>query len=122
MRKIQARGFSDGDAGLVLDRLERDGALDERRLAEQYVSERAHKGFGPLRIRAELREKGLADDLIGRYLHPFDEAWSEYLARAHERRFHAGQPIDRSDYAKQARFLEQRGFPVDAIRRFLKIQ
>lgn len=120
MRKIRARGFLADDAEGVLDRLERQGALDESRLAERYVAERAEKGFGPNRIRAELREKGVAEALVERQLSLMDDAWPDCLARAHERRFRAGLPTDRSEYAKQARFLEQRGFSADAIRRFLR--
>jgi regulatory protein len=34
-------------------------------MAEAYVAGRLRKGFGPLRLRQELRERGLDDDLIG---------------------------------------------------------
>lgn len=120
MRKLRARGFERGDIDPVLDRLGREGALDAGRFVEHYVAERAEKGFGPLRIRAELREKGLAEDLIDRQLGNMQDAWSDYLANAHERRFRGCLPADRSALGKQVRFLEQRGFPTEAILRFLR--
>ncbi|NEX21772.1 regulatory protein RecX [Thiorhodococcus mannitoliphagus] len=120
MRKIQARGYGADDAEVVLDQLEREGALDAGRLVEHYVSERAAKGFGPLRIGAELRVKGLADDLIDGQLSAMQDAWPQYLAKAHERRFRGCRPVDRAELAKQARFLDQRGFPTETVLRFLR--
>ena len=119
-RKLQARGHSAEAIGGALERLIDDGALDEARLAAHYVAERAAKGFGPQRIRAELRDKGLAADLIERHLQPTHDTWPELLAQTHARRFGPSPPSDHSDYGKRARFLEQRGFTPDAIRRLLR--
>ncbi len=120
-RKLAARGLDPDAVGAALDRLAAEGALDEARLAGHYVGERAGKGFGPVRIRVELREKGLAEALIDRYLEPMSEEWPACLARAHDRRFGQTPPADRADYAKRARFLEQRGFTPDSIRRLLRL-
>lgn len=119
-RKLHARGFEPTLVERVIDRLARAGALSEARLVERYVAERVRKGFGPLRIRAELREKGLPDVLIEPQLEEMQGAWPEHLAVAHDRRFGAGPPTDRADYARRGRFLEQRGFPPEMIRRYLR--
>lgn len=119
-RKLGGRGFAQDDIAAALDHLIATGALDEARLAEHYVAERMGKGFGPLRIRAELREKGLANELVERCLEPLREVWPTCLANACERRFGAAPPVDRAEYARRARFLEQRGFSTDSIRRFLR--
>jgi len=120
-RKLGARGLAPEAIAGALDRLIDAGALDESRLAAHYVAERAAKGFGPLRIRAELRAKGLADSLIDRHLQPMNDLWPEVLERTHVRRFGQSQPSDRSDYARRARFLEQRGFTPDSIRHLLHL-
>lgn len=104
----------------MIDRLAREGALDEARLAEHYVAERAGKGFGPLRILAELREKGLPEDLITPHLQGLEGFWRDALAAVHDRRFGPDRPSDRADYARRGRFLEQRGFPPEMIRRYLR--
>lgn len=119
-RKLGARGFDPALVDGVIDRLTRSGALDESRLAEHYVAERSGKGFGPLRIRAELWEKGLPEDLFDPYIAALEAVWPDYLAAVGERRFGPGQPVDRADYARRARFLEQRGFPPEMIRRYLR--
>lgn len=118
--KLAARGFDTADIDAALDRLMAEGSIDESRLAEHYVAERVGKGFGPLRIRGELREKGLADELIDRHLEPLRDDWADALAAVHDRRFGNEPPTDRTDLGRRARFLEQRGFPTDSIRRFLR--
>lgn len=118
-RKLRARGYDPTPVEAVLERLAKVGAIDESRLAELYVAERVRKGFGPLRIRGELWEKGLSEEFFDPYLDALEGAWPEHLASAHDRRFGPGLPVDRDDYLRRARFLGQRGFPAELIRRFL---
>ena len=119
-RKLSGRGFARETLDAVLDHLVAEGSINEARLAERYVDERVGKGFGPLRIRGELREKGIEDDLIQRALEPMRDAWPDCLAAADDRRFGGEPPVDRADSGRHARVLEQRGFPADLIRRFLR--
>lgn len=119
-RKLRARGFDDAGITQALDRLVADGALDEERMVEQYVAERAAKGFGPLRIRSELYEKGLPDTLVDPHLDAMRDDWAAYMAEIYDRRFGSAPPADRPEYARRGRFLEQRGFPPEMIRRFLR--
>jgi regulatory protein len=119
-RKLEARGFGAAEIAQALDRLDAEGALDETRLAEQFIAERAARGFGPLRIRAELLRKGLSDDLIDPHLHAMRDDWGDYMAELYDRRFGSEPPPDHAEYVRRGRFLEQRGFPPEMIRRFLR--
>jgi regulatory protein len=119
-RKLSGRGFELAAIAPVLAQLEAHDYLNETRLAERYTAERRNKGFGPLRIRAELRDKGVAEELIDAALAPHRETWAECLATLYARRFDDTPPCDRADYGRRARFLEQRGFSPDAIRRVLR--
>jgi regulatory protein len=119
-RKLATRGCDGEFIAAALDRLTADGSIDEARLADHYVAERVGRGFGPLRIRAELREKGVAEDLIERSLALLCDQWPTCLASTHDRRFGSEPPADRAEFGKRARFLEQRGFSTDSIRRFLR--
>lgn len=118
-RKLAARGFAEDRVGSTLDALAEAGLLDEGRLAEAYVAERLHKGFGPLRIRQELRGKGLSDDLIEPHLRLSQGDWLELIAAAHDKRFGAIAAADAHERGRRGRFLEYRGFPADLIARFL---
>lgn len=119
-RKLVTRGYQAADIDVALEQLVAEGAINESRLAEYYVAERVGKGFGPRRIRGELREKGLADALIEQHLEPLRNDWPDHLAAAHARRFGHEPPADRAEFGRRARFLEQRGFSTDLIRRLLR--
>ncbi|MBV8144108.1 MAG: RecX family transcriptional regulator, partial [Gammaproteobacteria bacterium] len=62
--RLKRQGFdAAAAAGAVADLL-RDAVLDDARCAENYVAYHAGRGHGPVRIAAELRRRGLADELI----------------------------------------------------------
>ncbi|MBK1694462.1 RecX family transcriptional regulator [Chromatium weissei] len=120
MRKLMQRGFVEMAIQPVLNQLEAQGFINESRFAEHYAAERANKGFGVLRIRSELHERGLSATLIEQALEPMKNDWAELLTAAYHRRFNDALPTNRADYGRRARFLEQRGFPTNLIRRFLR--
>jgi regulatory protein len=103
----------------VIEALVANELLSEERLIAAYVAERLDKGFGPLRIRAELREKGLSDERVQPYLELDDQTLSDCLTQAYRKRFGETEAEDRREQAKRARFLEYRGFPSRVIARFL---
>ncbi|MGD2081826.1 MAG: regulatory protein RecX, partial [Chromatiales bacterium] len=108
-RKLLAKGGEAADVDVLLDRLEHDRLLDDRRFVEEYVDGRRRRGFGPVRVRAELRERGVAEALIAELLDEDGEGWAEALRAAHGRKFGNAPPADMRDLARRARFLEYRG-------------
>jgi len=118
-RKLSDRGFSQQAIHEVLEALAADGLLSEARLAEAYVAERIRKGFGPLRVREELRRKGLGDEQIDPYIHKMNDQWQLQLVAVHNRRFGAEPAVDPKEQARRARFLEARGFPAALVRRLV---
>lgn len=118
-RKLLKRGYPAPAIDAVLEALVADDLLSEERLVSAYVAERLGKGFGPLRIRYELREKGLSDAKIEPHLDLGDEALFECLRQTYRKRFGDAGFDDRREQAKRSRFLEYRGFPQRLIARFL---
>ena len=117
-RKLMTRGCAETVAEAVLNSLEDAGYLSDERYAEVYVRTRAEKGYGPLRIRAELRERGVAESVIDDCLAAHHGAWSAHLARVYAKRFkRAG---DFAERARQARFFQSRGFTLEQIRAVLE--
>jgi len=102
----------------VLDQLERSGLLSDARFAEAWVSSRAAR-HGDARLRHDLRARGLGEEAIAAAL-PADAGGEIARAREVWRRKFAALPADRADYARQARFLQGRGFSSDIIRKVLK--
>jgi regulatory protein len=118
-RKLYRRGYPADAVDPVLDALEADGLLSEARLLAAYVTERLDKGFGPLRIRAELQAKGLSDAAIDPHLQLEDARCLSLMRVVDAGKFGASPPHDRQTLAKRARFLEYRGFPAHLIARVL---
>jgi len=102
----------------VLQDLEQQGLQSDARFAEQYVHSRRNKGYGPLRIRLELVERGIADELISTWLDA-DLDWRRVMLEVAERKFGVSPPADRKELAKRGRFLSCRGFPSWMISEYL---
>jgi regulatory protein len=67
--QLSKRGYPDDVSTRVLDRLAKAGLIDDADFAEQWVrSRREHAGKGRKVIAAELRTKGVADDVIAEAL------------------------------------------------------
>lgn len=117
-RKLRQRGYPEAAVETVIESLVANELLSEERLVDAYVAERLSKGFGPLRICAELRDKGVADALIQPHLDLDDQTLIGCVARAYEKRFGDDLVADRKEQARRSRFLEYRGFPSRLIAQF----
>lgn len=93
--------------------------LSDERLAEVVARSRRRRGYGPMRIRKELEQKGLADEAIERWSDARSKDWLAELERVRLRKFGARPPGDFAERAKQARFLQQRGFTYEQIQQAL---
>ena len=100
----------------VLDALEARGFLSDERFTEQYVGSRLDRGQGPLRIREELRRRGIDGTAATEAIERDDGFWSEQASRARRKRFGEAMPADYREWVRQARFLERRGFTTEQIR------
>lgn len=96
--------------------LVQEGFLREERYAEQFVTQRAGRGRGPVRIRMDLREKGVDGEAIDQAFENAETDWVAAAREARRRKFGAALPADIRERARQARFLRYRGFSPDQIR------
>lgn len=103
----------------VLDELEHDGLLSDRRFAEAFVRYRAGRGQGRARIRYDLRSKGVSDELVSSALQAEPVDWYELACDVLAKRFGRSVPEDYAERAKRMRFLQQRGFSSDEIQHAL---
>ena len=105
----------------VLVDLASSGLLSDERTATSYL--RGHGArFGVAKLKQTLRSKGADDDTIAAALE--NAELPDELERARAlwlRKFHIA-PQDQREWARQARFLQSRGFSSDVIRRLLKKQ
>ncbi|MGE8451036.1 MAG: recombination regulator RecX [Pseudomonadales bacterium] len=118
-RKQRQRGASPEMIEAALDRLTEEGLLSESRYLESFVSYRARSGYGPMRIREELSQRGLQRGDIDLALRECGIDWQEQLRDVWQRKFAGQLPVDARERAKQGRFLSYRGYSMDMIGRLL---
>lgn len=103
----------------LLDQLETSGWLSDARMANAYVRTHARR-FGRERLINELKQRGIRPALIDESLQ--QEELASEIQRAQQvwrSRFHQA-PQDGREWARQARFLQARGFATTLIRQLLK--
>lgn len=110
LRKLRQRGASVDLAEIELDRLQEEGLLSDARFCEAYVHARSQRGYGPVRLREELRQRGVADLLIDQQLHSAERDWAALARTAFAKRFPEGPAADMKERARQQRFMQYRGF------------
>lgn len=111
-----------GDAEAVEDamaRMDELGLVDDRRYAEAWIRGKAAR-FGAARLRHDLAQRGIDQDTIEAALQA--EQPDSELDRAREiwRARYGESPADRREWARQARFLQSRGFSSSIIAKLLK--
>lgn len=116
-RKLQPHADDPAEIAPLLDALEKEGWLSTERFAQSLVHRRAGRQ-GAARIVQELRQHGVADEQIAQLRGDLRATEYQRALEVWRKRF-AARPTDRTEYAKQARFLAGRGFAHDAIRRVL---
>ena len=118
-RKLLDRGFEVALLAHTLDRLAAEGLLEESRFVASFIHARARKGHGPARIRGELAQRGIDDAQARAGLAAADCDWQALCAEARIKRFGAAPPEDFKARARQAKFLQYRGFDADQVRAVL---
>ncbi len=99
----------------LVDQLRTEKLLDDRRYTENFVAYHAARGQGPLRVRADLRRKGLEGLLVEECLGAYPD-WIVHLRKARQKKFGAPAPGNYADKQRQSKFLGYRGFTGAQIR------
>ncbi len=98
------------EIAVVLDELEGEDLLSDKRFTESYIRQRVGKGYGPDRIRQELRQKGVDGESLEIALEDADVDWVAQAAEVRLKKFGSSSPTDFKEKARQMRFLNYRGF------------
>lgn len=117
-RKLIEKGHAREEVDSLLQKLVDQRLLNDARFAEGFVRSRIAKGYGPIRIAAELAQRGVAEELIEQQIEGFD--WLEYAHDVRQKRFGKKTVKDFAEQAKEMRFLQYRGFTVEQIRKIYK--
>ena len=107
--KLINRFESQEEINLTLDKLEGKNLLSDSRFAEEYVQARRKKGFGPIKISAELEKRGVYETLISQEIDKFDD-WEKIAELSFKKKFPDGVSKDFRKLQKQKNFLSNKGF------------
>jgi len=120
LQKLKQRDHDADEIGLVIEQLQADNLQSDARFAESFINQRVNSGRGPVKIRHELRQKGVAEDLTESLLAPFADQWQDLMIEQRIRKFGSDIPTDYAQKMKQARFLQNRGFSPESVMRLFR--
>ncbi len=116
-QKLKTYASETDDISALIADFQSRSWLSDARYAEQMVHARQAK-FGASRVAHELREKGVSDDLVAEAVAGLQVNEVERASEVWRKKFKAA-PATREEWAKQARFLQSRGFTFDVIKKIL---
>ena len=121
--KLRKR-FTDSDEQIIeeVNRLRSEGLQSDYRMASDYVHFRSKKGLGPKKIKAELRLKGISDNLLEQVFSESSVDWESVLENVINKKMsQGGFALDTFEAKhKVMTFLQKRGFEPDQIRDFIR--
>jgi len=115
IRKLGDKGFERDVAEQAVAQLTADGLQSDQRFADSFVQSRINQGKGPLRIHADLGQRGIATGLIDEILEAAGEDWYALAKETRAKKFGRSRPVEFPEKARQMRFLQYRGFEPDQI-------
>jgi regulatory protein len=118
LRKLAPHGTPD-EIDAVITQLQSVGLQSDTRFAEAFLRSKSGR-LGPARLRQTLRQKGIDAETVSEQLEAADLPDEIDQARAVWARKFGCAPADAKEWAKQARFLQTRGFSSSVIRCLLK--
>jgi regulatory protein len=114
-RKLVTAGFDADITADVLHTLAKEGLQSDRRFVESFVQSRINQGKGPLRIHADLGQRGIPAALVDEVLEHISEDWRALARAVRVKKFGRSRPADFKEKARQMRFLQYRGFEPEQI-------
>ena len=106
--KLLQRGADSEITGRVVSDLVDENLVSDQRFTEMYMRTRIRRLFGPMRIRGELRSRGIADKLINEFMPENQEVWFDAASQWASKRCRG--ELDYAARAKIYRSLMNRGF------------
>jgi regulatory protein len=115
-KKLDKRFDSDPVIASELDRLQEEGLQSDQRFTEAFLRSRIYRGHGLARIRLDIRQKGIGDDLFNAAVEATDTDWFRLAREVADRKFGRSPATEQKDRARRMRFLQYRGFNFDQIK------
>ena len=119
-QKLKKRDFDPDAIEVALDRLQRENLQSDSRFIESTVNSRVNAGFGPIKIKYELRQKGISMERVDDYMSDLPVKWEQLMVAQRSKKFGQDIPVDYKEKMKQARYLQNRGFSPESVMRLFR--
>ncbi|MBF0124328.1 MAG: regulatory protein RecX [Magnetococcales bacterium] len=121
-RLLRGGGLNHNDVDQAIAKCYDLGYLDDQHFAQERIRHRFDQGYGPAYLRAELRQCGVAEEIVTQALQQqLEQSPAVVVARAVWQRRPdvrdpmSGQSLRREDARKHYTFLRRRGFDHDTV-------
>ncbi|TDG12155.1 regulatory protein RecX [Seongchinamella unica] len=118
-QKLKKRFADDALIDEQLDRLSEENLQSDQRFAESFLRQRISRGHGPLRIRQEMRQRGISDAEISAAIDAERPDWFVLAEQTYHRKFGLHPPADIREKARRNRFMQYRGYTLDHYQHLL---
>jgi regulatory protein len=116
-QKLSKHNFEKALINEQLEKLINENLLSDQRFVEAFVHSRKRNGKGPVRITAELLERGVDEQLINSSIDEVGNAeWIEIAKTVLEKKLGNNQQLDYDNQLKLMKFLSYRGFTMNQIK------
>ena len=89
--------------------------LDDERFVRQFIASRSRKGYGPARVRQELKQKGISRETIEAAMRECEIDWALLAKEQAQRKYGEPLPSVFAEKVKIQRFLLYRGYLMEDI-------
>ncbi|MEO7067429.1 MAG: regulatory protein RecX [Rhodanobacter sp.] len=113
--KLQRSGYDSDEINAAMDRLVEQRYQDDGRFADVLLRSRVAQGYGPMRLRLELKTHGISEAFFTQWLAESDVDWNAVAADKLCRRYGSAGTSDLAERARRARFLLRRGFAAATV-------
>lgn len=116
LRQKLLRKYNKDEVEAVLTDLISKNLQSDARFTESYVEMRKKVGFGPIRIKVELQQRGISEALIEEYVKDHSLDWEKSMRVVWKKKFLKSP----KSLEQQFRFLAYRGYNSEDIWKFLR--
>ena len=119
LRKLARFDKLDQSEALLTELVEM-GHQSDQRFAEQISRARVSAGKGPMMLLQELSRNKIDAIIIEELMATLIDQWHGLAETVRVKKFGTKLPSDYKEWARQSRFLQQRGFTTEQIRSFTR--
>jgi regulatory protein len=119
-RKLKPRFSDQALLDEQLTRLAEQNLQSDSRFAESYARQRVSRGYGPVRLQEELRERGVSREDIAITMEEIEVDWYAHAIEVMQLKFGTLPAKEIKEKARRARFMQHRGFYSDHYQHLLQ--